>query len=150
MTTKTVQAKFIAASLCALLVACSVTRYTAPVGTEELADLVLIIRELPDGRLTHSWQPAEGFDLSGYRLHARSDGPQGRDWCALRPGLAIAIRNCRTATRTACAAPYLRVMGTSKLHAKAVESRSIAGKDAGNPIKIVWNFRSSVPMNSRL
>jgi hypothetical protein len=38
---------------------------------------VLIISELPDGQVTHSWQRAEDFDLSRYRHHSNSDSPPG-------------------------------------------------------------------------
>jgi hypothetical protein len=80
MSTRTARERLIATSLCALLVSCSATRYTPPTSTEELAELVLILRELPDGRVTHSWQPAEGFDfdLSRYKHHASNDSPPGR------------------------------------------------------------------------
>jgi hypothetical protein len=60
------RAKPIASLFCVLLAACSSTQRPPPGGTEELARLVLVIRELPDGQLTHSWQSAEDFELSPY------------------------------------------------------------------------------------
>jgi hypothetical protein len=73
MTIRTTPRALAVIALGVLLVSCSSTRYTTPASTEELAELVLIISELPDGQVTHSWQPAEGFDLSRYRHHASND-----------------------------------------------------------------------------
>jgi hypothetical protein len=60
-------AKLIASTLCALLVSCSTTRYTAAPADEELTRYVLVIRESPGGEVTHDWRRAEDFDLSRYR-----------------------------------------------------------------------------------
>jgi hypothetical protein len=70
--------RLVAAALSVLLVSCSATRHTAPASAEELAELVLILNELPDGQVTHSWQRAEDFDLSRYKLHSSNDSPHGR------------------------------------------------------------------------
>jgi hypothetical protein len=61
----------VAASLCLLFASCSTTRSTTP-GSEDLTNMVLVIRELPDGQVTHSWQSAEGVDLSQYRHPSNS------------------------------------------------------------------------------
>jgi hypothetical protein len=39
---------------------------------------VLLIRELPDGRVTHSWQPAESFDFLEYQNQSSGNGIAGR------------------------------------------------------------------------
>ncbi len=44
-----------------LLASCGSTRSTHPASTEDLAEFVLILRELPDGQITHSWQHARWF-----------------------------------------------------------------------------------------
>ncbi|HYO73436.1 MAG TPA: hypothetical protein VEU33_45960 [Archangium sp.] len=51
-----------------LLVSCSTTRgmAVAPEGVDELSHSVLIIEQLPDGRVAHSWQTLEEFDFSRY------------------------------------------------------------------------------------
>jgi hypothetical protein len=36
-----------------------------------------MINELPDGQVTHSWQRAEDFDLSLYKLHSDNDSSYG-------------------------------------------------------------------------
>lgn len=77
MTTRTTPRKLVAAVLSVLLVSCSTTRNTAPASTEELAQMVLILNELPDGQVTHSWQRAEDFDLSRYGLHLSANSPYG-------------------------------------------------------------------------
>ena len=71
--------RFLAASLSVLLVSCSgAIRHTAPANTEELSHLVLIIKELNDGRVTHTWQRAEDIDLSQYRHWASTSSATGR------------------------------------------------------------------------
>jgi hypothetical protein len=62
--------KVAASLLCVLLVSCSATRHISPSSPEELARLVLVIKELPDGTVTHSWRRAEEFDLSQYSFLA--------------------------------------------------------------------------------
>jgi hypothetical protein len=68
--------RLVAATLGLLLASCSTTRYTTP-GPEDLADLVLVISELTDGQVTHSWQRAEGFDLSRYRHPPNNSSSSG-------------------------------------------------------------------------
>lgn len=81
----------IAASLlCALFVSCSATRQLAPANTEELTRYVLFIRELPDGTVTHSWQPAEEVDLSQYRFLSSARGSARR----IVPAMAGRQRDC--------------------------------------------------------
>jgi hypothetical protein len=60
--------RLLASMLSVVLAACSTTPNTGPSNTEDLARFVLVIRELPDGQLTHTWQNAEGFDLPSYRF----------------------------------------------------------------------------------
>jgi len=60
------RAKPIASLFCGLLVACSSSQHPPSGGAEELARFVLVIREMPDGQVTHSWQSAEDFELSPY------------------------------------------------------------------------------------
>jgi hypothetical protein len=58
-----------ASILSLLLVSCSSsTRHmaVAPEGAGELSRSVLIIEQLPDGQVVHSWQPVEEFDFSRY------------------------------------------------------------------------------------
>lgn len=78
MRSSTSPARFVAASLGVLLTACSATRGITPASTGELADLVLIINELPDGQVTHTWERAEDFDLARYRYQPSNDSPYGR------------------------------------------------------------------------
>jgi hypothetical protein len=63
-----------AALLCALLVSCAATQPSAPPRAEELAHHVLVIQELPDGRVTHSWRRAEEFDLKPYSVLSGTRG----------------------------------------------------------------------------
>jgi hypothetical protein len=58
-----------AAILSALLDSCGTSRHAAPARPEGegLTHLVLFIRELADGTVTHSWKRAEDLDLSQYR-----------------------------------------------------------------------------------
>jgi hypothetical protein len=67
--------KVAALLLSALLVSCSATRHISPSSPEELARLVLFIKELPDGTVIHSWQHAEELDLSQYRFLASAHRP---------------------------------------------------------------------------
>lgn len=43
-----------------------------PVGPESLASYVLVIKESPDGHVTHSWMPASSFEPPGYSSAASS------------------------------------------------------------------------------
>jgi hypothetical protein len=52
--------KLIAASLSLILVSCSATRYAVPTD-DELSQFVLVIKDSPDGQISHSWQRAEDF-----------------------------------------------------------------------------------------
>jgi hypothetical protein len=70
--------RFVATVLSTLLVSCSATRHTVPTGAEELSRLVLVIEEAPDGRVNHSWLPAEAFDLERYRYRPDAEGGAGR------------------------------------------------------------------------
>lgn len=59
---------FIAALLGAALLSCSSTPPgSSGVEVIDLARSVLMIRELPDGRIIHTWQRAEDVDLSRYK-----------------------------------------------------------------------------------
>jgi hypothetical protein len=71
--------KLVAAAMGTLLVSCSAARHMppAPTSPDSLSQFVLIIQERPDGQLIHSWQSAESFEISAYRLQW-SDGRQAR------------------------------------------------------------------------
>jgi hypothetical protein len=56
-----------AALMSALLVSCGATRRLTPSSAEELTRFVLLIKELPDGTVTHFWQHAGEIDLARYR-----------------------------------------------------------------------------------
>ncbi|OJT25719.1 hypothetical protein BO221_07630 [Archangium sp. Cb G35] len=75
--------KIVAALLSGLIASCSVTRHSAPTNVEELTRLVLVIEEAPDGRVSHSWQPAGDFDLERHR-----DGSSGAEGLVGRVVLA--------------------------------------------------------------
>lgn len=79
-----------ASSLSLLLVACSATRSSAPPPTtpEALSRYVLVIEELPNGEVTHSWKPASGFDVA---KHPHRASPQSVDG-PIR--LAASTRDC--------------------------------------------------------
>ncbi|WP_051256542.1 hypothetical protein [Cystobacter fuscus] len=70
--------RFVATVLSTLLVACSATRYTVPTGAEELSRFVLVLEEAPDGRVNHSWLPAEALDLERYRYRPYAEAEAGR------------------------------------------------------------------------
>jgi hypothetical protein len=78
MKASTSPGKFIAASLCVLLVSCSTAHRTVPARAEALSRLVLIIKESSDGQLTHDWRRAEAIDLSTYRPRSSPLGASGR------------------------------------------------------------------------
>lgn len=64
--------RLMAVGLGLLLVSCATARHTAPADADALPHLVLILRELPDGQVTHEWQRAEALELSQYR-HSPGD-----------------------------------------------------------------------------
>jgi hypothetical protein len=69
-----------AMSLGLLLVACSATHssVSGPTSAQELSRRVLVLRKMPDGQVTHSWEPLSSFDLPTYPYRASSstvDGP---------------------------------------------------------------------------
>jgi hypothetical protein len=61
-----------AMSLGLLLVACSATHssVSGPTSAQELSRRVLVLRKMPDGQVTHSWEPLSSFDLSKYPYRA--------------------------------------------------------------------------------
>lgn len=61
-----------------LLVSCATARHTVPADAETLPHLVLTLRELPDGQVTHEWRPAEDLELSQYRHRVEAPGDPGR------------------------------------------------------------------------
>lgn len=77
MRTRATLERIIACSLSVLIVSCSAARYANPASVEELAASVLILSELSDGEVVHSWQRAEDFDISLYRLQASSYSQHG-------------------------------------------------------------------------
>jgi hypothetical protein len=61
------------------LLSCSTTPNGSAEATEvDLAHSVLLIRELPDGRVVHTWQRAEEFDLSPYKHLSQAHGSSRR------------------------------------------------------------------------
>jgi hypothetical protein len=71
-------AKLSALFLSVLFLSCSVSRQLVPANADDLTRFVLLIREMPDGQIAHSWHYAESFDLSRYRYHASTPRPDGR------------------------------------------------------------------------
>jgi hypothetical protein len=67
----------VAASCSLLLASCSATRAAAPTRTE-LAHLVLVIRESPDGQVSHSWERAEDFEQSRFTHQSSPESTAGR------------------------------------------------------------------------
>jgi hypothetical protein len=81
MKTPTALKKLMASSLAVLLASCSTVREATPVRGEragELTRLVLVLQASADGRVTHTWQLAEEFDLSPYRLQSNALPEEGR------------------------------------------------------------------------
>ena len=74
--------KFMAVAVSTVLVSCSAAHHQvppAPTGSDSLSRFVLIIREHPDGQITHSWQPAESFEFPGYRVVPAAARPRDCD-----------------------------------------------------------------------
>lgn len=69
--------RLLAVQLIALLASCSPTRNTAATRDEDLTRFVLIIQEIPDGSVIHSWQRREEFDLSQYRYQSSNSSIAG-------------------------------------------------------------------------
>jgi hypothetical protein len=60
--------RLIASLLGVVLLSCSTTPQGAPrIAEADLVRSILLIQELPDGRVIHTWQRAEEFDLSPYK-----------------------------------------------------------------------------------
>jgi hypothetical protein len=64
-------------SLCLVLASCSATRHVTPTSAD-LPRLVLVIRETPDGQVTHSWQDTEDFDPSHFMYRSSLNGAHGQ------------------------------------------------------------------------
>jgi len=64
-------------SLGVLLASCSSTPKAAPSTAEELSYRVLVIRESPDGEVSHSWERAEDFDPARFTQRPGADGTAG-------------------------------------------------------------------------
>ncbi|HYO60231.1 hypothetical protein [Archangium sp.] len=80
MRTASTPQKLMASSLCLLLlVSCSATRSSlpSPTSVQELSRFVLVIKEMPDGQVTHAWEPLSSFDLSKYSYRASSSTVEG-------------------------------------------------------------------------
>jgi hypothetical protein len=64
-----------ASSLALLLVSCSATKPMSatqgPTGPLDLARYVLVIHEMPDGRVTHEWKPLKDFDVTRFQHATR-------------------------------------------------------------------------------
>lgn len=69
-----IPAGIVALLLGTLLVSCSAPRQIVPSSAEELTGLVLFIRDMPDGTVTHSWLRAEEVDLSEFRTLSSARG----------------------------------------------------------------------------
>ncbi|ATB31760.1 hypothetical protein MEBOL_005229 [Melittangium boletus DSM 14713] len=80
METGTASQKLMAAGLSALLVSCSAAHFAPPTAASAAIPFnsLLIIEESQDGQLTHSWQPADNFTLSSYRLQTGNGGEARR------------------------------------------------------------------------
>ncbi len=62
-----------------LLVSCSTTNYAeTPADDEDLARFVLVMRDLPDGQVSYTWQRAGEFDFSRSREQSSPKGVDGR------------------------------------------------------------------------
>ena len=70
--------KLMAASLGLILVSCSATRNLPSPSTETISLHVLILREAPDGHVTHEWRSAEDIDLPQYPGPSSPHGFDGR------------------------------------------------------------------------
>lgn len=66
-------------SLGFLLISCSATRSSLPTPTsaQELSRSVLILEKMPDGQITHSWEPLSSFDLSKLPYRASGGSVEG-------------------------------------------------------------------------
>ena len=71
--------RLMATSLGLLLVACSATHssVSGPASAQELSRQVLVLRKMPDGQVTHSWEPLSSFDLSKYPYRASGSTVEG-------------------------------------------------------------------------
>ncbi len=80
MNTVSTLQRLLASSLGLLLLSCSTTRdsTSGPTEAHELSRSVLVIREGPDGQVTHAWEPASNFDPSQYPSRAMASNAQGR------------------------------------------------------------------------
>jgi hypothetical protein len=69
--------RVLATSLTLVFLSCSVTRHTAagPTGPQDLARYALVVEETPDGQVTHTWKPVEGFDLKNFQYHLSAMKP---------------------------------------------------------------------------
>jgi hypothetical protein len=52
---------FLLLNLCLMLMSCGTTGHSVTPGPKELVHLMLVIETLPDGGITHSWQPSGGY-----------------------------------------------------------------------------------------
>jgi hypothetical protein len=131
-----------------LLAACSAPRYTAPASAAELTHLVLVIRELPDGPVSHSWQRAERFDVSQYKHPADETRERERERIVLASGPK---RDCHrsiwSVIATAGARGFRRATATS--HEEAHGTTHSAGSDASSPTWIARGSKNSSRKSSR-
>ncbi len=75
-----------------LLSSCGGTRSTlAPRSSEELTGLVLVIEEMPDGQVRHSWLRAAEVELSRYERLSNTEGKAGRILLPERWSVAMSI-----------------------------------------------------------
>jgi hypothetical protein len=78
MTNGGLQKCMAAVLISALLASCSVTRHTVPSSEEELTRLVLVIKETPDGQVTHEWRRATDFEFEHGGQRPITENTSGR------------------------------------------------------------------------
>jgi len=78
MNRSTKVAKLVVLCLSIMVISCSPTRQIAPESADDLPRFVLVLEEMPDGQVAHSWQPADDFDLSRYRYRVSTASTYGR------------------------------------------------------------------------
>jgi hypothetical protein len=106
---RTLPQKLMALGLSLLLVSCGATRHTVlgATGPHDLARYVLVIQEMPDGQVKHTWRPVNDFDLAKFTYRTRSPSISGPIRLAARgDGLKVA-EECYT-KRLECESRCLR------------------------------------------
>lgn len=78
--TRSMLQRLMASSLSVLLVSCSAPLHVGagPSDAQALSRYALVIEETADGKVIHSWVPANNFDLSQYTLRPSAGGAERR------------------------------------------------------------------------